>query len=370
MFLGDQRGFRIVSLNTEKRNRERNVKIKISEKGRRAKVRDAGARRAGRDNGHTMPQKAHGRGADHPKPITPRADPRAIGIFDSGLGGLTVARAIRRAFPGEPICYLGDTARVPYGTKSPETVRLYARQNIAFLLGQGVKFIIAACNTVSAAALPFMDESYPAPILGVVEMGAETALTHKPRRIGIIGTETTIASEAYVRAIARRAPRVQVLQRACPFFVPLIEEMWLDHPVTRLVIKEYLEPMRRAGVDALILGCTHYPLIRPALSEFFGPSVRLVDSAEAMVAALRRAFEDGTLTSVSRGGIGGSRSGRGGPRGETEPPGGSRFYVTDRGSRFQTLVEAFLGEPDIDVRQISSEALTESLARYQAEQRR
>jgi glutamate racemase len=281
--------------------------------------------------------------AQAPRPSA--TDSRAIGIFDSGLGGLTVARAVRRSFPNERICYLGDTARVPYGTKSPETVQLYARQNIAFLLAQGVKLIVAACNTVSAAALPFLNETYEAPILGVVEMGVEAALRDRPRRIGVIGTETTVASGAYARAIARRAPEVEVAQKACPFFVPLIEELWLDHPVTRLVIQEYLSPMREAGIDTLILGCTHYPLIRPALADFFGPTVRLVDSAEAMALAVRRAFETGAALPAAR-----------------KPAGPSRYYVTDRCNRFQTLVGAFMGETDIAVEQISSDALGEALA--------
>ena len=296
------------------------------------------------------------------------SDHRAIGIFDSGLGGLTVARAVRAAFPNEPICYLGDTARVPYGTKSPETVQLYTRQNIAFLLKQGVKFIIAACNTVSAAALPFLTDPFEVPVLGVVEMGAEAALfavgagaetaaatnlsgkashSHRPATIGVIGTETTITSQAYVRAIACRAPHVRVVQKACPFFVPLIEELWLDHAVTKAVIAEYLMPMRDEGIDALILGCTHYPLIRPALGHFFGAEVQLVDSAEAMVLALHAAFESGTLRPAAQG----DRSAN------------SRYYVTDRGSRFQKLVDAFMGEPEIQVQQIASETLAECFTR-------
>ena len=268
----------------------------------------------------------------------------AIGIFDSGLGGLTVAGAVHRAFPDEAICYLGDTARVPYGTKSPETVKHYAREDIAFLLQKGVKVIVAACNTVSAAALPELANHYPVPVLGVVEMGAETALESHPSRIGVIGTQTTVGSEAYVRAILRRAPEVAVIQKACPLFVPLIEEGWTHHPVTLAVIEEYLSPMRKTGVDALILGCTHYPLIRPLLQSFFGASVRIVDSAEAMVRALGRAFDEGAL-----------------PRAARNMAAGSRYYVTDRSNHFDRLVAAFMGHEGLEVRQIRSDELTAAL---------
>ncbi|MBN1867641.1 glutamate racemase [Candidatus Sumerlaeota bacterium] len=291
------------------------------------------------------------------------ADRRAIGIFDSGLGGMTVARAVRRAFPAEPICYLGDTARVPYGTKSPATVRRYAREIVAFLREQSVKIIVAACNTVSAAALPDLDGAYDVPLIGVVEMGAEAAVgpdektraeSPKPRRIGVIGTETTIASGAYVRAIQRRAPEAEVIQKACPLLVPLIEEGWNRHRVTNLVIEEYLAPMRNEGIDTLILGCTHYPLIRPALGEFFGREVRLVDSAEAIVQALRAAFDSGTLGRAAAGAVS--------PAGEPAR-GEARYFVTDRSNRFRELVAAFMGESDLTVEQISSDVLTEALTR-------
>ncbi len=302
-----------------------------------------------------------------------RNDPRAIGIFDSGLGGLTVARAVRDAFPHETICYLGDTARVPYGTKSADTVRLYAREDIAFLLSQGVKIVIAACNTVSAAALPEIQDAYDIPVVGVVEKGVEAVLeslsgepqnakpdtdpasdvaplssrdhdASPPFRIGVIGTETTISSEAYVRAIARRAPRAEVVQKACPLFVPLIEEGWLDRSVTRQVVEEYLVPMRRARIDALILGCTHYPLIAPLLAEFFGPEVRIVDSARAMVGALEQSFAGGDLAPA--------------PEGDS---GKSRYYVTDRYHHFRSLVRAFMGGDDLRVDLIPSEDLVAAL---------
>ncbi len=278
-----------------------------------------------------------------------RNDTRPIGIFDSGLGGLTVARAVARAFPDEAICYLGDTARVPYGTKSAATVQLYAREDMAFLLEHNAKILIAACNTVSAAALPDLDGHYDVPVMGVVEQGAEAvalALAGKSLpRVGVIGTETTVNSEAYMRAVARHLPDAAVVQKACPLFVPLIEEGWTDHDVTRAVICEYLESMRESGIDALILGCTHYPLIRDALQEYFGSDVRIVDSAEAVVMALRRDFERGELVATGGG------------------AGVSRYFATDRYHRFRELVEAFMGRPDLDIQLIGSDWLSEALER-------
>ncbi|MFP4381912.1 MAG: glutamate racemase [Candidatus Sumerlaeia bacterium] len=251
----------------------------------------------------------------------------SIGIFDSGLGGLTVAREIRRAFPRESICYLGDTARVPYGTKSPATVKQYAREIITFLIDKGVKVVIAACNTVSAAALPSIQDEFPVKVMGVVEMGARVALENAPGHVGVIGTETTIGSEAYVRAIHAIQPDAKVIQKACPLFVPLIEEGWLDHDVSRQVIAEYLGPMRETGIDSLILGCTHYPLLKPLLAEFFGPEVRVVDSAEAMVVAMQKAIETGQV-----------------PAAPQDHQATCTYYATDRCNRFRELVGAFMGE--------------------------
>jgi len=280
---------------------------------------------------------------------TVKNDTRPIGIFDSGLGGLTVAQAVARAFPDEAICYLGDTARVPYGTKSATTVQLYAREDMAFLLEHDAKILIAACNTVSAAALPELVGRYEVPVMGVVEQGAEAVAmamkTKKAPRIGVIGTETTVNSEAYKHAIARRLPDASVLQKACPLFVPLIEEGWTNHEVTRAVIREYLEPMRQSDIDALILGCTHYPLIREALQAFFSNQVRIVDSAEAVVMALKRDFANGNLTAANSG------------------AGVSRYFATDRYHRFRELVEAFMGRPDLDIQLIGSDCLSEALER-------
>ncbi len=234
-------------------------------------------------------------------------DTRMIGIFDSGIGGLTVVREVRRQLPDEPLLYLGDTARVPYGTKTSHTVTRYADQVARKLLEQDVKLLVVACNTASAHALDALRELYseaegppalgiiqgrpalaplgqraPIPIVGVIEPGARAAAaTTRSGRIGVIGTEGTIRNGAYERAIADLLPDAQVTAAACPLFVSLAEEGWIRGRVTRLVAEEYLAPVRDAGVDTLILGCTHYPLLRDVIQDVMGPDVTLVDSAPA-----------------------------------------------------------------------------------------
>ena len=210
--------------------------------------------------------------------MSTRASP--IGIFDSGIGGLTVAREIIRQLPDERIIYFGDTARVPYGPKSPDTVRRYSREISAYLTSQDVKAIVIACNTATAHALPMLQRDLTIPVIGVVEPGARAAVAASRRReLGVIGTVGTIGSGAYERAIRHLAPDAHIVARACPLFVPLVEEGWLDRDATRLIAQEYLAPLRAAGVDTLVLGCTHYPLLKPILSELLGPDVVLIDSA-------------------------------------------------------------------------------------------
>jgi glutamate racemase len=204
-----------------------------------------------------------------------------LGVFDSGIGGLTVARAVFEQLPHESVIYFGDTARVPYGPKSPDTVRRYASEILAYLLGRDVKSLVVACNTITAHALEYLEERSPVPLVGVIEPGARAAVQATGSgNIGVIGTAGTIASGAYERAIKRLRPDANVCARACPLFVPLVEEGWFDHPATELIAREYLEPLERAGVDVLVLGCTHYPLLKPLLGRVLGPGVRLVDSAE------------------------------------------------------------------------------------------
>jgi glutamate racemase len=204
-----------------------------------------------------------------------------LGVFDSGIGGLTVARALFERLPRESVIYFGDTARVPYGPKSPETVRRYSAEILAYLLQRGVKAVVVACNTSTAHALPHLKEHSPVPVVGVIEPGARAAVAAtKTGVIGVIGTAGTIASGAYERAIKALRPDVRVHAQPCPLLVPLVEEGWFDHPAADLIAREYLEPLQRAKVDVLVLGCTHYPLLKPLLARVMGPDVRLVDSAE------------------------------------------------------------------------------------------
>jgi len=261
-----------------------------------------------------------------------------IGIFDSGVGGLTVVRAVMDRLPREAIVYFGDTARVPYGVKSPDTVARYAGQITNFLLAKNVKLLIVACNTMAAVALPAIAALSPAPVLEVISAGAASALAAtKTKRIGIIATPSTIASRAYESALAALGgPEVFTASKACPLFVPLVEEGWLTHPATRLVAEEYLTPLLAENLDTLILGCTHYPLLAPLLAEVAGPGVRLQDSATAV--AERAAAVLGYL-------------GLAAPDGPDTPGAPHHvFHVTDVPRKFREIGERFLGRPMEDVR--------------------
>ncbi len=256
-------------------------------------------------------------------------DPRPIGIFDSGIGGLTVLAALQRRLPGERYIYLGDTARLPYGTKSAETVVRYALRAADFLGGHGIKMLVVACNTASAAALPALEQAMTVPVVGVVNPGARVAVALTSGSVGIIGTESTVASGAYLRAVHALRPEVEVVARACPLFVPLAEEGWWDHPVTREVARLYLEPFTGGRVDTLILGCTHYPLLRGAIAATVGDRVRLVDSAEAIT---------GEVAEVV------ARSGMAGPA-----AGGLRLLVTDAAARITRIARLILPEVAVNL---------------------
>ena len=251
-----------------------------------------------------------------------------IGVFDSGIGGLTVVRALRHRLPHESIVYVGDTARVPYGPKSPETVRRYAGEIAAWLVAQGVKLVVVACNTATAHALPELRATLGIPVVGVVQPGARAAVrADRGGHIGVIGTAGTIASGAYERAILEIAPSVTITARACPLFVPLVEEGWLDTEPTRLIAHAYLQPLIDDRVDAIVLGCTHYPLLKPLLHEILGPGVALIDSAEETAeetAELLRA----RAAEAAPGAVG-----------------TARFVVTDAPAQFLRSAERFLGEP-------------------------
>lgn len=250
-----------------------------------------------------------------------------IGIFDSGIGGLTVARAIYHRLPGESTIYFGDTARVPYGPKSPETVRRYSREILGWLLGQGVKAIVIACNTSTAHALEDLQARSPVPVIGVIDPGARAAVAAtRGGGIGVIGTAGTIASDAYRRAIHRIAPDAVVVQRPCPLFVPLVEEGWFEHPAAELIAAEYLAPFREHGIDTLVLGCTHYPLLKPLLRRVLGDEVSLIDSAEETARATESALREHGLL---------------GPEGAEGP---HRFVVSDDEPRFRQVGSRFIGE--------------------------
>lgn len=215
-----------------------------------------------------------------------------IGVFDSGIGGLTVVHELLRQLPRENIIYFGDTARVPFGPKSPDTVRRYSREIATFLGDQGVKSIVIACNTATAHALGALRDEMDMPVIGVVEPGARAAVAATEHgHIGVIGTAGTIKSGAYERAIRALDPNVQITTRACPLFVPLVEEGWTEHEATRSIAREYLQQMLDANIDTLVLGCTHYPLIKPLLCDVLGPNVHLIDSAEETAAETARTLD-------------------------------------------------------------------------------
>jgi len=219
-----------------------------------------------------------------------------IGVFDSGIGGLTVVRELMRQLPNESIIYFGDTARVPYGPKSPDTVVRYSREIVDFLRREGVKSIVVACNTATAHALPTLRAENDLPIVGVIEPGSRAAArATKSGSVGVIGTQGTVNSRAYEKAISAAAPDARIVARACPLFVPLVEEGWLDTEVTRLVAHEYLDSLHDADVDTLVLGCTHYPLLKAVIGDVIGRKVRLIDSAEETAAETAATLKESGL---------------------------------------------------------------------------
>ena len=218
-----------------------------------------------------------------------------IGIFDSGIGGLTVVREVTKLLPGEKIIYFGDTARVPYGSKSPNVVREFSMQDALFLDAKGVKSIIVACNTASAESMDLLRNAFDIPVIGVIEPGARTAAeSTKKGNVGVIGTYGTVASGAYTEAVHAIDPSIKVESVACPLFVPLVEEGWQDKQVTKKIAEEYLSVLIDKGIDTLILGCTHYPVLKPMLQEVVGEGVNLIDSAVATAAELNRVLKENT----------------------------------------------------------------------------
>jgi glutamate racemase len=267
-------------------------------------------------------------------------DNRPIGVFDSGIGGLTVAKEIFHLLPNESVIYFGDTARVPYGPKSPATVLRYSREAAAFLLSKDIKMLVVACNTATAHAAEALADELSIPVIGVVEPGARAAAGRtRTGRIGVIGTAGTIASGAYDLAVRRLVEDARVYAQPCPLFVPLIEEGWQDQEATRLVAERYLAPLHEVNVDVLILGCTHYPLIAPVIQEILGPQVTLVDSAHETALEVREVL-----------------AGREALRTDSSAP-LHAFYASDSPMRFREVGRRFLGEKVDEVEKVVVEGL-------------
>lgn len=253
---------------------------------------------------------------------------RPIGIFDSGVGGLTVVKQVHRVLPHEDLIYLGDTARVPYGTKSPATVIRFACEDAEFLVQQNVKAIVVACNTASAWALETLTREFQVPVFGVIVPGAGAAVTQSRNgRIGVIGTMATIRSRAYESCILSLNQRAKVIGCACPLLVPLVEEGWASHTITRAVLREYLGAVLRRRIDTLVLGCTHYPLLKPAIQTVVGKEIQLIDSAESCAAYVRAELQKQEVLSARR------------RKGIIQP------FVTDEPDRFAAVAERFLNCP-------------------------
>ncbi len=276
-----------------------------------------------------MPAKSRAKRASSNGRVTAGAADRPIGVFDSGIGGLTVLRALVNAMPSEEFIYLGDTARLPYGTKSNEVIKRYSRENSEFLLARGIKLLVVACNTSSAVALEYIAGATMIPVVGVIEPGARAVVrASRSGKIGVIGTEATIASGAYTRTIQRLRPDAEIYTRACPLLVPLAEEGWVDNEVAERTVAFYLESLKRSGIDTLLLGCTHYPLLLGMFERVLGRGVRVVDSALSTAEAVRARLA--TL---------GLARGRGAGR--------QSFFVTESPDRFIRVGRSFFG-PEVE----------------------
>jgi glutamate racemase len=264
-----------------------------------------------------------------------------VGFFDSGIGGMTVVKSFMQLMPNENIVYFGDTARVPYGSKSNDTVIEYSIQAANFLLRKNIKLLVVACNTVSATALNELRKFLTIPVVGMIEPGAKYALNEsKNKRIGVIGTRATINNKAYAHELRKLNPKVKVYEKACPLFVPLAEEGWTDHKATALIAKEYLEELKEYKLDSLILGCTHYPLLFDIIRKAVGKSVKLIDSGTPAA----RLVED-------------YLNGRG-LRNQSVHHGQAEFYVSDVPAKFRDVAEKFLGRKIVHLNKVDLEELT------------
>ncbi|RKX23630.1 MAG: glutamate racemase [Candidatus Zixiibacteriota bacterium] len=257
---------------------------------------------------------------------------RSIGIFDSGVGGLTVAREIFSILPGENVVYFGDVGRYPYGGRSEEIITKFTVQDIAFLMEHNVKFIVCSCNSASSVALDEIVDNYDIPVIGVIKPGAQTAVKKTTRgRIGVIGTNATVSSNAYARTIHALNPDIKVFSLACPLFVPLAEEGYIDREATHLIARDYLQTMLDVEVDTLILGCTHYPLLKNVIAEVMGPEVTLIDSGEETARTVLKTLTDASLLNPRAAQI-------------PAPEGDHKFFVSDVPERFAQVATRFLGQ--------------------------
>ncbi len=260
---------------------------------------------------------------------------RPIGVFDSGVGGLTVVKQLSKILPNEQLIYFGDTARIPYGTKSKRLIQQFALEDALFLLQFNIKFLVVACNTASSSALEILNERMTIPVEGVVEPGAQAAVQNtRSKRIGIIGTSATIKSSSYSKAILNLMPEAQVFGQPCPLLVPLVEEGWLDDEVTEMTLKKYLAPLMEKQVDTIILGCTHYPLLEPAIRKIVGPQVALIDSGKETARVVKEKLAALSLVNA-------------GPKAAED-----LYFVSDSARQFSEVGSRFLGKPLENVQRI------------------
>ena len=272
----------------------------------------------------------------NPSPKINGLQKRPIGVFDSGLGGLTVVNQLMKHLPGESIIYFGDTARVPYGSKSTLTIQRFSQQIAGFLQNQGVKLIVVACNTASSVALDQVKESGSVPVIDVIEPGARAALRKSvSRRIGIIGTTATVSAGKYETILKTLETNVSVFSQACPLFVPLVEEGWIESPVTEQVARIYLNPLMQNRIDSLILGCTHYPIIKDTIKKIVDGNVRIIDSAIETAVKVRETLESHHLLNEAK----------------TDPE--HLFYVSDFPRKFEEIARRLLGQQLMNVHRIA-----------------
>lgn len=271
--------------------------------------------------------------------ITDKQKP--IGVFDSGIGGLTVVKRLASTLPNENIIYFGDTARVPYGSKSNSTVIEYSIQNTKFLLGKNVKAVIVACNTASSIAIPDLNKMFDIPIIGMIEPGSKMALNKSHnKKIGVIGTRATISNLAYSKEIKKMNEKAEVFEKPCPLFVPLAEEGWIKHQATYEIAEEYLKELRGDDIDTLVLGCTHYPILSEVIQKVIGPKVSLIDSGVASSELIKLELEKFDLLS------------------DSNDNAGQEYYVSDIPAKFKEVAELFLGRAIAHVHKVDLEILT------------